>query len=285
MAEIKISCPRCRQRIQCDEGYRGTQINCPKCNQPLLIPAAEQPAPTVPAGQQPAKSTNPLRHVVLSLLVLLIVSALGYAVYDFHKYGGTFADFVAKNEHHGLTMEEVNQSASNFDKTLERQKRQHPEAFAKPANKSLTIKGFYIGMPAAEVEAVGRKTFGGIGFEGGARFGDEYNWGASLYDHMAEVRLIMDSKTGGNLRVVWMNADAVNLLFNASDLNVQEFVQKFASAYNLSEFTLRSDDNGRKEYRCESSDGIEITISATPKYKKELYIHRQAIADVNRSFN
>jgi hypothetical protein len=40
MAEIKVNCPHCSQHIQCDEGYRGMQIDCPNCQQGILVPAA-----------------------------------------------------------------------------------------------------------------------------------------------------------------------------------------------------------------------------------------------------
>src|ERR1700734_2700945 len=41
MPEFKFSCPQCGQNIQCDTGYAGVQINCPGCQQTIIVP---QPA-------------------------------------------------------------------------------------------------------------------------------------------------------------------------------------------------------------------------------------------------
>ena len=52
MAEFKFSCPQCKQNIQCDTGYSGTQINCPACQQAVVVPQAPRSAaapPTPPA--------------------------------------------------------------------------------------------------------------------------------------------------------------------------------------------------------------------------------------------
>src|SRR5262245_31763927 len=45
MREIKISCPRCRQHIACDESWSGQPITCPTCQGPLTIPYAVPPVP------------------------------------------------------------------------------------------------------------------------------------------------------------------------------------------------------------------------------------------------
>jgi hypothetical protein len=59
MAEFKFSCPRCGQHIQCDPGYSGAQINCPSCQQTIVVPqaphsAAAPAAPLVPPVPPPA---------------------------------------------------------------------------------------------------------------------------------------------------------------------------------------------------------------------------------------
>jgi outer membrane lipoprotein-sorting protein len=54
MAEFKFSCPQCSQRIQCDTGYAGTQINCPSCNQVIVVPQAPRIAAAPPAMPPPA---------------------------------------------------------------------------------------------------------------------------------------------------------------------------------------------------------------------------------------
>jgi hypothetical protein len=38
MAEYKFSCPQCGQHLQCAVGSIGAQINCPTCQQPIIIP-------------------------------------------------------------------------------------------------------------------------------------------------------------------------------------------------------------------------------------------------------
>ncbi len=53
MTEIKIFCPHCGQHIQCEESYRGTQINCPACKQLFLIPKARHSPPPAPPSPPP----------------------------------------------------------------------------------------------------------------------------------------------------------------------------------------------------------------------------------------
>jgi outer membrane lipoprotein-sorting protein len=63
MAEFKFSCPQCGQHIQCDPGYSGVQINCPSCQQAIVVPqaprsAAAPAAPPVPPPASPGLSTR-----------------------------------------------------------------------------------------------------------------------------------------------------------------------------------------------------------------------------------
>jgi hypothetical protein len=63
MAEFKFSCPQCGQHIQCDTGYSGMQINCPSCQQAIVVPqaprfAAAPTAPSVPPPAPPGLSTK-----------------------------------------------------------------------------------------------------------------------------------------------------------------------------------------------------------------------------------
>jgi outer membrane lipoprotein-sorting protein len=122
MAEFKFSCPQCGQHIQCDAGYSGAQINCPSCQQSIVVPqappsaAAPPPAPaprpvssglstrqstSAPAagrqyagapGRQPVKAkSNAMRNVLVITAVVLILAALGwggwfgYSKYKAHK--------------------------------------------------------------------------------------------------------------------------------------------------------------------------------------------------------
>src|SRR5258708_3360387 len=108
MAEFKFSCPQCSQHIQCDTGYAGAQINCPTCNQSIVVPqpprsAAAPPAPPampstlstqrptsapapassrqvgMPAKQQPAiqAKSRALRNVLVITAVVVVLAALG----------------------------------------------------------------------------------------------------------------------------------------------------------------------------------------------------------------
>src|ERR1039458_331452 len=63
MAEFKFACPQCGQPIQCDTGYAGAQINCPSCQQSIVVPqaprfAAAPSAPPVPPPAPPGLSTR-----------------------------------------------------------------------------------------------------------------------------------------------------------------------------------------------------------------------------------
>ena len=53
MAEFKFSCPQCGQHIQCDTGYAGAQINCPSCQQSIVVPQAPRSAAAPPAAPVP----------------------------------------------------------------------------------------------------------------------------------------------------------------------------------------------------------------------------------------
>jgi outer membrane lipoprotein-sorting protein len=60
MAEFKFSCPLCNQRIQCDAGYAGAQINCPSCQQSIVVPQAPRFAAAPPAAApRPAYEAPP----------------------------------------------------------------------------------------------------------------------------------------------------------------------------------------------------------------------------------
>ena len=63
MAEFKFSCPQCGQHIQCDTGYAGAQINCPVCQQAIVVPQAPRSAAAplampAPPPAPPALSTR-----------------------------------------------------------------------------------------------------------------------------------------------------------------------------------------------------------------------------------
>jgi hypothetical protein len=43
MSESKLSCPHCEQHILIDDAWAGQTINCPSCQKPFQVPAAEAP--------------------------------------------------------------------------------------------------------------------------------------------------------------------------------------------------------------------------------------------------
>lgn len=55
MADFKFSCPHCGQHIQCDSGYSGAQINCPSCQQAIVVPQAPRSAATPSAPPQTSR--------------------------------------------------------------------------------------------------------------------------------------------------------------------------------------------------------------------------------------
>jgi DNA-directed RNA polymerase subunit RPC12/RpoP len=100
MPEFKYPCPRCGQNIQCDTGYAGTQINCPACQQPIVVPQATAvppppPRPAAPAmgrkfsGPPAAAKTRQSRNVLVIVATLVVLAGLavgGWFVYSKIKY-------------------------------------------------------------------------------------------------------------------------------------------------------------------------------------------------------
>lgn len=75
MAELKFSCPLCRQRIECDAGYVGSRINCPACQQTIVVPAPPRAAPSDDDVIQIKVST--LKRAALIILGIFLVVGLG----------------------------------------------------------------------------------------------------------------------------------------------------------------------------------------------------------------
>ena len=115
MAEMRFECPRCQQRISCEEAWSGHELECPTCKNTITVPAnpaaaaaAGDPlAPKVPAGganlsvgqaQRPAVQNRgiPIRNlappppgkknpVVTCGVPIVILAALGLG--GFFGYG------------------------------------------------------------------------------------------------------------------------------------------------------------------------------------------------------
>ena len=89
MPEFKFFCPQCGRQIQCDTGYAGTQINCPACQQVIVVPPATRVAS---AGLPPvAVKSRALRNIMVVVAAMLVLAGLatagwfGYAKIGFHN--------------------------------------------------------------------------------------------------------------------------------------------------------------------------------------------------------
>lgn len=101
MSELKFSCTQCGQHIAADEAWSGRQIQCPKCQAALVVPAVpaasttirpsappppplppqfpSAPAPAVSAPARP-KSKSPVLWIVLGAGAVCLVGALAVGV-------------------------------------------------------------------------------------------------------------------------------------------------------------------------------------------------------------
>jgi hypothetical protein len=77
MPEFKFFCPNCAQQIQCDTGYVGLQINCPACQQTIVVPKLGG----VPDGKPsvPAKSKTPI--IITAVLLFVIIAGAGLVLF------------------------------------------------------------------------------------------------------------------------------------------------------------------------------------------------------------
>jgi DNA-directed RNA polymerase subunit RPC12/RpoP len=88
MAEFKFSCPQCGQKILCDTGYAGSQINCPSCRQPVFVPPPQAAAaPVGRAVQVKASKSSTLRNILIAassavVLAAGVVAVLHYGIGD-----------------------------------------------------------------------------------------------------------------------------------------------------------------------------------------------------------
>ena len=67
MADLRISCPHCKQEISCDELWAGHELACPTCQGAFVVPQPEPPAeekhnplvPKPPPGAKPRLNLGP----------------------------------------------------------------------------------------------------------------------------------------------------------------------------------------------------------------------------------
>jgi len=87
MADLKFSCPQCRQHIKCDASYAGLQINCPSCQKSIAVPAVPS---VVPSGERVIQiqiKVSTLRKTAIGALCLLL--AVGLIVWPIYLFVGT----------------------------------------------------------------------------------------------------------------------------------------------------------------------------------------------------
>jgi hypothetical protein len=58
MNEFKFTCPKCQQNIQATPEYSGSQINCPACQTPLVVPPAPGAPAPAPASPKLSKTAS-----------------------------------------------------------------------------------------------------------------------------------------------------------------------------------------------------------------------------------
>ncbi|HUB87301.1 MAG TPA: hypothetical protein VMB22_05370 [Verrucomicrobiae bacterium] len=81
MAEFKFACPQCQQHILCDTGYMGMRINCPVCQESIVVPPAPSSATS---GNMIQMKKSTLKVSALILAGILVATGLaGTAVYFF----------------------------------------------------------------------------------------------------------------------------------------------------------------------------------------------------------
>jgi hypothetical protein len=85
MPEFKFPCPQCRQNIQCDSGYTGSKINCPACQQSIVVP---RPPSAVPPGERTIQfKVSTLKKaaiITVSVLLVAVSAVVANAVFNKH---------------------------------------------------------------------------------------------------------------------------------------------------------------------------------------------------------
>jgi DNA-directed RNA polymerase subunit RPC12/RpoP len=113
MAEFKFFCPQCGQHILCDSSYSGRQINCPVCQQNIVVPqvpaavpvpppapasvyalhqspasAAARPYPVTPVAQTAVPVKSRVWHnLLITTAAVLVLAGIGVGVwFGYAKY-------------------------------------------------------------------------------------------------------------------------------------------------------------------------------------------------------
>jgi hypothetical protein len=153
---------------------------------------------------------------------------------------------------------------------------------AQPAQPQKTIiKGFYIGMPAAEVVAKLQgftvQRIKGLIIAEIPSLNLEHPRSSSYF--------YLDSETYGNLYELKIDCFTVDMMFSSGSLNAREFADNLSEAYKLPRFDFRQKPEGGCEYKCVTQDGVKITVSGDSGHEKELGMSKSADAAIKKGFN
>lgn len=143
----------------------------------------------------------------------------------------------------------------------------------KEKKQPLVVKGFYIGMPPAEVYAI-LNSFGltnhadyktsALGYEGRTTTAADYK---RRYGLGGKIDIWYDQSDG--LAALEIQPPMVDSLFNVADLDLKSFAQQFAKSYGLPEMKPLAGRVGWN-YR-NDEDGVEVAIySSQGKADKRL---------------
>jgi rhamnogalacturonan endolyase len=101
---MKFSCPHCGQKINADAEWSGAAIDCPACNQPLVVPAFEEeeeeelpappPDPTPPPARAPQRPAIPIQMPAPSARPSFRPAGNGSRYAPAKKSGGGFGKFL-----------------------------------------------------------------------------------------------------------------------------------------------------------------------------------------------
>lgn len=75
MAEFTFSCPQCGKGIQCDARYAGSQINCPNCQKPVVVPTATPPVAT-PSREAIQTKKSTMRNILVVAAAIIVLAGL-----------------------------------------------------------------------------------------------------------------------------------------------------------------------------------------------------------------
>jgi len=84
MAVLRFNCTKCRQKIECDSTYAGSQINCPTCRETILVPTSSTPMPVAaePVIEIKISTIKKAAFIALFVLVPAIVLVVANGIFN-----------------------------------------------------------------------------------------------------------------------------------------------------------------------------------------------------------